>query len=685
MMLIEDLSEIVASELNVPSSRIMQLLESDIKISTIHRTTRFFGEQIALKYYSLCLSSVSVESLIWVLKSIRNDKMQPTEGLIFSRFREYFAVKILTKDWKRILESLQKNKEFFENFNRYKEILGEIYLKEIDENTQLFLMRGVGWVYEDISEVNDSDTDYQSFLRYIDNYFNDSQTELVNSKQTDKIKWLSSVENTVKMPALSDSSQAGSKKSQRNELMNKAIPGGKYGCTLLVKNFGSSDLRYLSAGRIYALIKNALNNQIINHIKTHIVRNEQKLNNKNQKLEQQILELQTNILDLLKENEKEGVTLAQLKLSFETRYNRSYNIQDLGFPKLKNFLQTIEDKIEYGKAPNGIVKISIKKKSSCDARLVKPLPIDLKLDQHDDANKQLKQQKDDANKQYKQDLINCFFNPVKTKGQNNFQSKIFGSERNDKTIRNQTVTDYGFVPKRIMSPAQIQDYVSSVKQFIMKKLQNTRFGIEMTKLEEELSDHTGHPFEPHLFNVHNFHQFLILNFVDDLEIDLKKNVKSKLKTGPSKQDYLIFLKTGFQTAKMGSDQESSFGSFNQLIGSNKNNHQESGQGNLLSEPSQSITKSLLCPIGNSCGKSNTRHSDFLHKNQTSAKSTFTDDDDIELYKSFGYDQSTYPFHSHGNSRIEYGEDNTEVTNEPDANDQIDISTKKFVNYVYDDE
>ena len=111
MMLLEDLAKSVSVELNISKERVENALEGDFKSSTIHRTTRFFGDFISLKYYSLCLNSVSVESIIWVLKSIRNDKMQPNEALMFSRFKEYFAIKISMKDWKRLIESLNKSNE----------------------------------------------------------------------------------------------------------------------------------------------------------------------------------------------------------------------------------------------------------------------------------------------------------------------------------------------------------------------------------------------------------------------------------------------------------------------------------------------------------------------------------------------------------------------------------------------
>lgn len=54
----------------------------------------------------------------------------------------------------------------------------------------------------------------------------------------------------------------------------KVISGGKYGCALLVKRFGSELLKQTTIGRLSALIKRALTDQIIVHYKTYIIKHE---------------------------------------------------------------------------------------------------------------------------------------------------------------------------------------------------------------------------------------------------------------------------------------------------------------------------------------------------------------------------------------------------------------------------
>lgn len=58
----------------------------------------------------------------------------------------------------------------------------------------------------------------------------------------------------------------------KNRNLTKAIPGGIYGCALLLKYSDIKIFRKASMGRLHALIKTALENQEINHYKTLIIK-----------------------------------------------------------------------------------------------------------------------------------------------------------------------------------------------------------------------------------------------------------------------------------------------------------------------------------------------------------------------------------------------------------------------------
>ena len=65
------------------------------------------GDSKPIKYASLLFKSLSIESIVWQLKSIKNDRMKPTEKLMLSRIKEYFALKINLKDWSSFIDKLR--------------------------------------------------------------------------------------------------------------------------------------------------------------------------------------------------------------------------------------------------------------------------------------------------------------------------------------------------------------------------------------------------------------------------------------------------------------------------------------------------------------------------------------------------------------------------------------------------
>lgn len=100
------------------------LLEDEIN-ALFHLTIRTFGNFPPLKYFSLKLNSVSLESITWIIKSIAQDKMKPTDSLIQSRLKESFAIQIKNK-WKLFIEGLINREKIQKNLNKYQKYLGAI-------------------------------------------------------------------------------------------------------------------------------------------------------------------------------------------------------------------------------------------------------------------------------------------------------------------------------------------------------------------------------------------------------------------------------------------------------------------------------------------------------------------------------------------------------------------------------
>jgi hypothetical protein len=164
-----------------------------------------------------------------------------------------------------------------------------------------------------------------------------------SSKSKPEIKiWMRSVERPL------DRSRSGSSQTELNaekQLISRghsrAIPGGKYGCALMIKRCGPEMLKKKSLGRILALIKKSLEQGILNHYKTLLVKNKNKSNVDSTVRQQKIYEYSRDVIELLKEN-KEGISLAQFKQYYSRKFaGKEMDLDDLQFSKLTDFLNTM--------------------------------------------------------------------------------------------------------------------------------------------------------------------------------------------------------------------------------------------------------------------------------------------------------------------------------------------------------
>lgn len=159
--------------------------------------------------------------------------MAPRESLVLSRLKEYFGL-CIRNDWNDFLQFLKKNGEQLENLKGK----GLEILEVSQLDTELLLsIRGLKYEFEDLADIKEDDPHYLSMLLFLQEYFS---CEPPSDKKT---------------------------------LLASAIPGGKYGCVLLIKNKAKGELRSLSVGRLNALISLALRKEKIVHHKTFLVFN----------------------------------------------------------------------------------------------------------------------------------------------------------------------------------------------------------------------------------------------------------------------------------------------------------------------------------------------------------------------------------------------------------------------------
>ena len=156
--------------------------------------------------------------------------------------------------------------------------------------------------------------------------------------------------------------------------INKAIPGGRYGAGQLLKCCGSLPLRSCSLGKLSLFVQEAINNGTLIYYKTLLIKPanidfDQMITNFdeiiNPNLSQEEVSRSLNIInddksfltseqqekiqiikqvivEILQDNEK-GVSLARLPKIIQKKIKFSFDLHSLGYPKLKTFLQSIEN------------------------------------------------------------------------------------------------------------------------------------------------------------------------------------------------------------------------------------------------------------------------------------------------------------------------------------------------------
>jgi uncharacterized membrane protein YwzB len=88
------------------------LLEKAESAGIIFTTERQFGQSKEIVYISLKLDILSLESIFWVLRSLKTDEMTPNERAVQSRLKEAFSYKITASIWDQIFKLLNPPSAF---------------------------------------------------------------------------------------------------------------------------------------------------------------------------------------------------------------------------------------------------------------------------------------------------------------------------------------------------------------------------------------------------------------------------------------------------------------------------------------------------------------------------------------------------------------------------------------------
>ena len=336
---------------------------------------------------------MSHQSLIWVLYSIRNDSITPTEKLVLSRIKECFSLKINPKQWEKILNMLRNQKfstigevdspkHFSNKLPKNKFSIPRVNIVRmkdplIGNETNALFLRNQEWIAEDTCVVQEGDESWRTFLLFLETYFSGSSGAETNGNSTSSSA--GAYDRSGSESKMRPSAENKEKVGDLNHEV-RSIPGGRYGCAQFIKACGGPELQKLSLGRLNLFVQEAINKGIIRYHRTLLIKNTNKeedndtdggysnteghtkgdsdsidrghasknstdKNMPHLSKEAKIKALQKALIELLKEYPS-GVSLAQIPQNLKKKVPFSFTIQDLGFPKLKNFLNSIQDKID---------------------------------------------------------------------------------------------------------------------------------------------------------------------------------------------------------------------------------------------------------------------------------------------------------------------------------------------------
>jgi len=495
----------------------------------LHVTLRKFeGYPEKQEFISLNLEYLSLESLTWVLKSIKKDAMTPTEKIILSRIKECFKLKITPKQWEKVLLSI-KFQKFSQESDPYSTlnkpsltliILSKIKDPLIGNETNVLKFKGQDWTVEDQGKIEEEkDPLWKTFINFLNSYFKTQSQKTKLEEIPEKVEKTSESEINYNENSLTDFDYKARHISASDAKFSdetKAIPGGRYGCAQFIKTCAPDELRKLSLGKLNLYVQEAINKGFIKYHRTLLVKDYSKdeetsylegLGNisgdtslSTIQRESKIKALQKTTLEILKENPT-GVSLAQIPQFLKMKAMFPFNLQELGFPKLKNFLASMPEKI----------KIEMAGTNNSYAYLAEP----------SEDNNLLKTNNNVHAKQ-------VIFTGAQTVSSNLFLGKNLGIldkkglKKKFSTLKNPMADKIqSFKQQSRKKVSSLEEYLNKVINMIYSILIEHNYGMRSDKLYSELCKKLGVDFDFRLFNCPDFYTFLVNYLESMIDIECK--------------------------------------------------------------------------------------------------------------------------------------------------------------------
>jgi len=289
-------------------------------------SNRQLGMKANQTFASFRIKTISLDSVLWILKSLERDAMTPIEKAVQSRFKESFAVKMNTHEWNRLLDILRNPKLITKDIkkNEFEFDVIEAYDTISDSKTYSIYPKGHRWASFDMA-LKPSDVDqelFKEFVNFLEFYFLDE--------------------------------------SEKVPLEERYISGGRYGCAQFIKACGTPSLKECSLGQLSQFIQYAINKHILKHQRTLLVWNATPLKPKahevsssdseavkkeKEKIKYKLKAVKQAICELLK-GKPTGIPLAQLPQQLKHKLPFALDLNELGFLKLKELLVTMADQVK---------------------------------------------------------------------------------------------------------------------------------------------------------------------------------------------------------------------------------------------------------------------------------------------------------------------------------------------------
>lgn len=342
-------SELVIKGLCTAPEAGFLLFEAE-KAKLFHTTIRKFDTQVNIFYYiSLHLETFSLEALIWVLKSLSQDKLTPTEKALLNRIKEAFCLKITPADFHSLLLS---------------------FTRRMDANSLIKAPKGLPSI---VIEVSKEIEGFSLFLAWEKRGFEDQGVlSALNQEEWDefldflrKFFFLSMSQASFKTVESLVEKQEPKRKGvfMNKKFLRRFIPGGKYGCCQYIKCCGTPRLKKVSFGRLTLFVQEAIERGLLEYYKTLLVATEGLREGKvdlttkdiikKQDIKvlpsQKLLEVKGLILKIIG-SFPQGINLARLPKMIQFYTNVPFDCQDYGGKKLKDLLLMFPEveMIEFG-------------------------------------------------------------------------------------------------------------------------------------------------------------------------------------------------------------------------------------------------------------------------------------------------------------------------------------------------